>query len=120
MALKTFADQPEPIAFTENEQKILYELMSNHTYGTIENAWRKQVKKTQPEGASITPVVKMKYFLTRLFPNKEHMEKWCKAYAPFFFRNKWLMPIAYIWRIVKADSEKNKRMKKEFDTVKKM
>lgn len=120
LALKTFADQPEPIAFTENEQKILYELMSNHTYGTIENVWRMQVKKTQPEGASITPVVKMKYFLTRLFPNKEHMEKWCEMYAPFFFRNKWLMPIAYIWRIVKADSEKNKRVKKEFDTVKKM
>lgn len=120
LALKTFANQPEPIAFTENEQKILYELMSNHTYGTIENVWRKQVKKTQPEGASITPVVKMKYFLTRLFPNKEHMEKWCKSYAPFFFRNKWLMPVSYIWRIVKADSEKNKRVKKEFDTVKKM
>lgn len=120
LAMKIFNPQFDYSSLTEKEQKMLYTLMFNHTYGTQENVWRKQVKETQPDGAEITPAVKIKYFLARLFPGKEHMEKWCEMYAPFFFRNRWLMPLAYIWRIVKADRKKTTRMKKEFETVRKM
>lgn len=120
LALKIFKPQFEYSSLTQKEQKTLYNLMSNHTYGKHENIWRKHVKETQPDGAEITAAVKIKYFLARLFPGKEHMEKWCEMYAPFFFRKRWLMPLAYIWRILKADREKTTRMKKEFEAVRKM
>lgn len=120
LALKIFNPQFEYSSLTQKEQKMLYNLISNHTYGRQENGWRKQVKETQPDGAEITAAVKIRYFLARLFPKKEYMEKWCEMYAPFFFRNRWLMLLAYIWRIIKVGNKNRKRIKKEFETVRKM
>lgn len=120
LAFKIFVPQFKHTLLTEKERKILESFMFNHTYGTMENVWRKQVKKAHPDGTKVTSAVKIKYFMARLFPDKEHMDKWCEMYSPFFFRNKWLMPIAYIWRIVKIDAEKTKIIKKEFKTVRKM
>lgn len=120
LAMKIFNPQFEYSSLTQKEKKMLYNLMSNHTYGAPENFWRKQVRKTQLDGAEITAADKIKYFQARLFPDKKYMEKWCETCTPFFFRNRWLMPMAYIWRIIKMGNKNRKRIKKEFETVRKM
>lgn len=120
LADKFFDPALKKTNLTEQEWGILHELSFNHTYGRKENSWKNAVRKTQPEGEPITAGVKFRYILRRLFPTREHMEKWCELYSPFFHRHKWLMPAARIWRFVKAEKEQRKTIQKEFHTVRKM
>lgn len=118
LAFKVFAHASSDDPLTEKEERMLQNMLFNRTYGTIENYWRKQVKKVQENGQDTLGTAKRKYLLKRLFPGKEHMEKWCELYAPFFTRHPWLMPAAGIWRIIRK--ENRDKIKSEFDTVKKM
>lgn len=120
LSLKVFAPEFDYSILTEKEQKMLYELLFSRTYGTMENFWRKQVKKTQSDGIRILAVIKIKYLLRRVFPRKADIEKWCELYVPFFSGKRWMIPIAYIWRIVRVDKKRRKMIKKELDTVRKM
>ena len=117
---KIFEPTLRKVDLTEAEELILREILFSRTYGTSEHHWRNTVRQTQPKGEPVSISVKFKYILGRLFPGKSHMEKWCELYCPFFYRHKWLMPAAWVWRFVKAEKERGTTMKKEFHTVRKM
>lgn len=120
LSMKVFAPEFDGNSLSETEQKMLHKLLFDHTYGTIENYWRNQVKKMQPEGKTISGALKMKYLLKRVYPSKEYMEGWCQMYAPFFLKNKALIPAARIWRLVRISRENRKIIQREFNTVRKM
>lgn len=120
LAAKTFQAAEKETPFTAQEQSMLRELTLHHTYGTVENAWRKRVRKETPEGTEISARVKWAYFRRRLFPSKAHMEKWCELYAPFFLRHRYLLPAARIARFAQLLGKKGKTVQREFDTVRKM
>lgn len=120
LSFKTFASHSDYSSLTEKEKELLGKFLFSGVYGTIENVWKKRMQNFKPDVDKISDGIKIKYLLRRVVPARADLEKWCKDYAPFFLKNRCLLPAAYVWRIVSADRKKVKRFKKEIDTVRKM
>lgn len=104
-------------SLTKKQQTILQEMFASNTYGTIENHWQKQIKKTYH---TVSLSAKLKYLLKRIYPSRHQMITWCKTQAPFIYKHPWLMPLARIKRIIKLNSIKRKIIKHEFNTIRKI
>lgn len=115
LANKLFGNEALPL--TEEERKLLGAFLVSGTYGTVENHWRKQVKKSRPEEEKTSIGTKLRYFSNRLFPSKSHMEKWCELYAPYFLSHRYLLPAARILRFAQMLGKRGKSAQREFDTV---
>ena len=113
LAKKVFSSVTLP-ELTEHEQKLLDYYLTSHTYGTISRAGENAVKKGFSESASKS---KLSYLRRRVFPELKHMETW----FPFFYRHKLLLPIGYIWRIIRAPfiRDKKNRIKAELKALNK-
>ena len=120
LSQKAFLPDWDRATLSECEAALLHGMLFGRTYGTIEQYWKNQVMKSKPEASSLSFGVKLRYFYRRLYPSREHMEKWCELYAPFFYRHSRLMPAARLWRFLRADKEKRRIVQKEFKTVRKM
>lgn len=104
---------------SEKEQFVLKDVTSSGTYGTMEKLCSNELRKIQPNGDKISGNVKFQYLMHRLFPDKIHMEKWCRQRAPYFWRHRWLMPLAWIWRILRGGIKKKDQIREEVDAIKK-
>lgn len=120
LAGKIFEPMLNKVNLTGTEKAILMKLLYSRTNSTLEEYWEDTVRKNQSTQEPISRAVKFKYIWERLFPSREHMEKWCKLYAPIFCRHQWLMPAARVWRFMKAKKEKGTTIRKEVHTVRKM
>lgn len=120
VSMKIFSQNSVYNSYSEKEKDFLHKFLFGAVYGTLENVWKKRVQDSKPNIDKITIMVKTKYLFRRIVPTKIEMEKWCKDHSPFFLENRWLLPAAYIWRIVRADRKKINQFKKEVDTVRKM
>lgn len=113
--MDTFID-----TLSEKEQFVLQDVIASGTYGTMEKLCSNQLRKIRPNDGTISGNVKFQYLMRRLFPDKIHMEKWCQQRAPYFLRHRWLMPLAWIWRILRGGVIKKAEIEKELDAVKKV
>lgn len=102
LAEKVFAD-PENFSaeqLTEAERRMLGYYLSSGTYGTVEHRVKNRLSKMGEGDNGISRKVKIRYLWNRIFPDRVFMDRWCKNYAPFFLKHKWLMPLAAVWRIL--------------------
>lgn len=104
---------------SEKEKKLLNELLFNGTYGTKQKYWKSQILREQPDAERISVRVKARYLIRRLFPDRAYMKRWCERYSPFFWKHRWLMPAAPVWRIIKRSTKQGKELKEELDGVRK-
>lgn len=84
---------------TEDTGKLACYLAAG-TYGTSRQRLHNQLQKIAGKDQTITGTIKVRYSLQRLFPDRAFMEKWCRHDAPFFWRHRKLMPLAYGYRLI--------------------
>ena len=111
LAEKVFSSATFP-ELTEREQELLDYYLTSCTYGTITRAGENMVKKTYSKSKSKT---KLEYIWRRFFPDMNHMKTW----FPFFYKHKLLLPIGYIWRIIRAPFIRKERIKAEMKALRK-
>ena len=111
LAEKVFSSTTFP-ELTEREQELLDYYLTSSTYGTITRTGENMVKKTYSKSKSKT---KLEYIWRRIFPDMNHMKTW----FPFFYKHKLLLPIGYIWRIIRAPFIRKERIKAEMKALRK-
>ena len=111
LADKVFSSATFP-ELTEREQELLDYYLTSSTYGTITRTGENMVKKTYSKSKSKT---KLEYIWRRIFPDMNHMKTW----FPFFYKHKLLLPIGYIWRIIRAPFIRKERIKAEMKALRK-
>lgn len=99
LADKVFAVPSTSPVLTNSEREMLEDHLISGTYGTIKNKVKKNIKKYNID-------TKQKYLLKKLLPDMEHYRK----YFPFFYRHKILLPVAWIFRLVRAFVLKRKNI----------
>lgn len=83
------------------DKEILDYYIFSGTYGTSENEINNQIIKSGS---------KWKYILYRIFPPIEYY----KRSVPWAFKNKWLLPIAWIYRLIRGISTNKTGIKSEY------
>lgn len=111
LADKVFSSVTFP-ELTQHEQELLDYYLTSCTYGTTTRAGENMVKKTYSKSKSKT---KLEYIWRRIFPDMNHMKTW----FPFFYKHKLLLPIGYIWRIIRAPFIRKERIKAELKALNK-
>lgn len=111
LAEKVFSSVTFP-ELTEREQELLDYYLTSCTYGTTTRAGENMVKKLNSKSKSKT---KLEYIWRRIFPDLNHMKTW----FPFFYKHKLLLPIGYIWRIIRAPFIRKERIKAELKALNK-
>ncbi len=102
LALKVFGSMDEPKLSTE-ERRFLDLFIFSGTYGTAEQDMENRLENEA--GGS-----KVRLFFRRLFPPMENI----KAWWPFFYRHKWLLPVLwFIVRPIDALVHQRGRLRKE-------
>ncbi len=89
----------------ENKKATLDYLFKSGSYGTLENAIKRELE--QYNGGAFRK--KVKYIAKRLFPSREHM----KFYGSAFGKYKLLLPIGWLWRIIRGVLHIPKKILKE-------
>ena len=111
LAEKVFSSATFP-ELTEREQELLDYYLSSNTYGTITRTGENMVRKTYSQTQNRS---RIGYICRRIIPDKKHM----KAYFLFFYKHKLLLPIGYIWRIIRAPFIRKERIKAEMKALRK-
>ena len=111
LAEKVFSSATFP-ELTEREQELLDYYLTSSTYGTITRTGENMVRKIYSQNKSRS---KIGYIWRRIIPDKKHM----KANFPFFYKHKLLLPIGYIWRIIRAPFIRKERIKAEMKALRK-
>ncbi len=111
LADKVFSSVTFP-ELAESEQKLLDYYLTSNTYGTITRTGENMVRKIYSQNKSRS---KIGYIWRRIFPDMNHM----KAFFPFFYKHKLLLPIGYIWRIIRAPFIRKERIKAEMKALRK-
>lgn len=112
-------DQAFVETLSEKEQQVFKEMASGTAYGTMQRFCDNQLRTIQTDGEKISANAKLRYLMRRLFPDKDHMEKWCQQRAPYFLQHRWLLSMAPFWRIIRGGIRKRKQIKEELDGVRK-
>lgn len=101
-------------AFTTEERKLLCYYMTFGAYGTLERRIENRVKKYGNEAGG---AAKLRYVMRRIFPGMDTYQ-----YYPFFYRHKWLLPVCWLYRLLRAVFQRERREKilREADTVRRM
>lgn len=99
--------------FTEEEQKMFSYYCGSATYGTTRIFVKNKLETIQTDGKTITAGTKLRYYCSRLFPGRQ----WCKISYPFFYRHPYLLPILWIYRVVRGVVFRRKKIGKEIRTV---
>ncbi|MBE6861764.1 MAG: hypothetical protein E7497_02540 [Ruminococcus sp.] len=102
-------------SLSEEEYEMLEYYLSSGVYGTTERFIKNRVNKFRKENGISS---KLHYIFRRLFPGIETY----KSYYPFFYKHKWLLPIGWLYRLVRMVFSKKRRssVSKEMDIVRKM
>lgn len=92
------------LQLSENEERMYEIIVSSGVYGTTKN---------RVEGKLIENHSKMQYVLHRLFPD----EKVIATAYPYAYKKKYLYPVMFIHRIIKAVSVSRKRVFREIEVL---
>ena len=111
LAEKVFSSVTFP-ELTEHEQELLDYFLTSKTYGTTSRAADNTIRKYQ---AQLRSKSKFRFLWARLFPEPKYMEQ----DFPFFYRHKLLLPIGYLWRIIRAPFIRKGRIKAELKALNK-
>lgn len=110
IAMNLFSPDGSIKTLSKSQLKMLDYCIFSGTYGTIENFSKINYEKFRNSGKS----GKFSYWMGRIFPGPEFM----RAYFPFFYRHKWLIPVCWVYRAVRGIFKKRKLVLKEFNTIK--
>lgn len=94
---------------TENERKLLTELMYAGTYGTVDGMVERSLKELQADEGPISVRTKWKYMWRRLFPDMGFY----KEFAPVVYRHKILLPFYMIFRWMRGLVKNRKKITAE-------
>ena len=94
LAMKVFSSAELP-NLTEDERGMLEYYLLSGTYGTHKQSIENRMDKLAAETGSRS---KLRYIMSRLFPDAEFF----KAYAPFFYRHRILLPVGWIYRLFRG------------------
>ena len=83
---------------TEKEHETLAYYFSSGTYGTMTNRIHRNLREIQQEKGNFTCWTKIKYMLSRAFPNLDFMMR----YSPMVRKHKWLYPVMVPVRLIKG------------------
>ena len=87
-----------PDSLTEEEQALTAFFISSGSHGTAENVLFQKIRSGIQRKDGITASGKLHYFLHRLFPDTEYLQK----HYPFFGKHKILRPFLFIYRAIRA------------------
>jgi len=93
----------EGVELTDEEARMLSDLLESGTYGTLEGGVARSIQRTGGKTA------KLKYLWKRLFPDLSVY----KVKYPFFYRHKWLLPVAWLWRLFSGLFRHGRRILRE-------
>ena len=99
LSLKLFAreilEEQQKMQLTAEEAELFENILYSGTYGTQENAVRNRMKKVTGEQGKVTGRMRLRYYLSRLFPKQELLYPW---YPPAKY--KVLIPFVWVYRIL--------------------
>lgn len=98
---------------SKDEKEMLEYYLSSGVYGDAERGMENKIKKFQKKSGSKS---KLRYLWSRIIPEMVIMEQ----YYPFFYKHKLLLPVGWLYRLLRAVFLKSKRRKmlKEISVVK--
>ena len=99
-------------SLSDDENSMLLYYLSSGVYGTVERSIDNRINRYREEKSSS----KLRYLLSRLFPSVESY----KVGYPFFYKHKWLLPIGWLYRLLRAvfDKKRRKNITREINAVK--
>lgn len=102
-------------SLSEEELDMLGYYLSSGVYGTTERGIKNRIAEFNKKSGSTS---KLRYLLGRLFPDMEIY----RSYYPFFYRHKLLLPVGWLYRLVRMVFSKKRRntAAKEIDIVRKI
>lgn len=83
---------------TAQEQQQLFYYCYSGTYGNTQTRVENNLKSLQTDKKAISFITKFKYCCIRLFPGR----KWCKTSYPFFYHHPYLLPVFWVYRVIRA------------------
>lgn len=92
---------------SEEDRELLPLFLDSSLYGTVEQ--QKYNRLTRLLDGRDTKRSKTRYFFNRVFLNGDQLEK----HYPFFAKNKWLLPILYLYRPFKGLFRRPKEIMRE-------
>lgn len=110
LCLTVFSDCDLP-ELSADESELLKNYLYSGTYGSLENAVNNRMEKIKNETGSTS---KFKYVWSRIFPPI----KIYKLYFPFFYKYKVLLPLGWIYRIVRGLICKKDKIFSEYKKLK--
>lgn len=111
LAMEVFSSDKDP-ELTDSETELLETYLQYGTYGTIEHSAENRVKNY---ASKLNSSSKAEYIRKRLFADENHM----KTHFPFFYKHRFLIPFAYIWRIIRFPFVRGKQFKAEIKALNK-
>ena len=111
LAEKVFSSVKFP-ELTEHEQELLDYFLTSKTYGTTSRAADNTIRKYQSKLRSKS---RFRFLWARLFPEPKYMEQ----DFSFFCRHKLLLPVGYLWRIIRAPFIRKDQIKAEMKALRK-
>ena len=116
LAIHVFEEPWNRKTLSLGEQKQLDRLICFGAYGNLEIFIRDQLMTLQADKEPITKAIRRKYIYKRIFPSKELiMDKYSIT-----IRYKWLVPVTWTLRLIKALLFERKRIVREFFIVRKV
>lgn len=113
VSMKIFGKGEAVSRLSEEEYSMLCDSMFAGTYGNLQSGIDKQLHKIQGNEDRITKNAKVKYIIGRLFPPMSYY----KAYYPFIYKTRILIPFFVIFRMVRGVLQNGKRLMREIRVV---
>lgn len=113
LALKLWGSHGEQ-NLTEEERKMLSYMTGSGIYGTMENRKVNQLRNMGQ--GTVSGKTKMKYFIRRLFPDRE----WFIRCKPVCARHPWIIPFYRIFRIFYGATFGFRKMRDEVQVIQKV
>ena len=105
----------EPVLpqLSAEEQRMLEEYLFAGIYGTQRRGYAKRIEKFQKKTGSKS---RLRYIWDRVFPSMEFY----KQFYPFFYKYKVLLPVGWLFRLVRGLTARRRRVVTEFDVLMEM
>lgn len=107
LANRVFSDSP----LSETDMKDLQYYLKSGAFGTMENLVDNNINLSLSKDDSVK--AKMNYLAHRIFVSGDEL----KNNYSFFYKNKWLLPLFYFFRLIKAIFIQPKRAMNEYKKV---
>lgn len=103
-------------SLTEEEAALVEDHAVSGIYGNIKAGYSKKLQKIQKDGKTITTMTKLKYYLRRVFPEKDYY----LSFHPTIYKLKFPIPFFIVYRIFKGLIVHRKKLSSEARIVWKM